>query len=236
VRFFCEDHGIELRWRHLADILLHEQIHQAQYQLGNPSKTKHDVEFAAMCNAVGDQLGLRHVVSRRRKGDAAMLPIAANWPMNVRPEGYYGDLWAEVYEPDQAEDWLSQILALWEAGAPPDQLEFLERIGAVFVGTSNGAAEQPKRDPMIAGEFTAEFTRDAQGRLIPTLRAQPSVTTSDDTPLHERVKAARLERGWSQKEVAKAVDVKQPVISNLENGRTVDDALMARILAALGES
>jgi hypothetical protein len=99
VRFFREGHSLESRWRWLADLLLHEQIHQAQYQRGSPSKTKHDVEFAAMCNAVGDQLGLRHVVSRRRKGDAAVLPIAAAWPMNVRPGGYYGDLWAEACDP-----------------------------------------------------------------------------------------------------------------------------------------
>jgi hypothetical protein len=203
LRYFREDHGLELRWRHLADILLHEQIHQAQYQLGSPSKTKHDVDFAAMCNAVGDQLGLRHVVSRRRKNDPSRLPIAANWPFNVRPEGYYGDLWGELFEPDQVEEWLSQILALWEAGAPPDQLAFLERIGVTSARALDGAAE-------------------------------PAAVVNDDaTPLHERVKAARLARGWSQRELADAAGTHQPVVSKVENGRPVDDALMARILAAL---
>ena len=56
---------------------------------------------------------LGHVVSRRRKGDPAKLPIAADWPINVRPEGYYGDLWDEISEPDQTEDWLSQF---WRCG------------------------------------------------------------------------------------------------------------------------
>jgi ribosome-binding protein aMBF1 (putative translation factor) len=66
-------------------------------------------------------------------------------------------------------------------------------------------------------------------------KPQPSVTISDGTPLHERVKAARQARGWSQKQVAEAAGTHQPVISSLENGRTVNDALLARILAALGE-
>ena len=208
VRFFREDHSLEFRWRHLADILLHEQIHQAQYQLGSPSKTKHDVEFAAMCNAVGDQLGLRHVVSRRRKGDPAKLPIAAHWPMNVRPADYYGDLWGEISEPEQAEDWLSQILALWEAGTPPDELDFLQRIGVT-----------------IAGVLTVT------GSLLSR--------TNGDVPVYELVKAARLARDWSQRQVAEAAGVKQPVVSNLENGRTVNDEVLRRILAVLeisGES
>jgi hypothetical protein len=166
-----------------------KQIHQAQYQLGSPRKTKHDVDFAAMYNAVGDQLGLRHVISRRRKGDPAELPIAANWPHNVRPQAYYGDLWGVISEPDQVEDWLSQILALWEAGAPPDQLEFLERIGVTSAGTFSGGAEP------------ADITNDGA------------------TPLHERVKAARLARGWSQRELAEAAGTHKPIVSKLENGR-----------------
>jgi DNA-binding XRE family transcriptional regulator len=106
--------------------------------------------------------------------------------------------------PDQAEDWLSQILALWEAGVPPDQLTFLARIGVTSAGTSNGAVE-------------------------------PTVIVNDDaTPLHERVKATRLARGWSQRELAEAAGTHQPIVSKLENGRPVDDALLARILAVLG--
>ena len=62
---------------------------------------------------------------------------------------------------------------------------------------------------------------------------EPVDITSDDTPLHERVKAARLARGWSQKELAEAVGTHQPIVSKVENGRPVDDALMARILAVL---
>src|SRR4029453_15379167 len=138
-----------------------------------------------MCNAVGDQLGLRHVVSRRRKGDPAELPIAAAWPFNVRPENYYGDLWGVISEPDQVEDWLSQILALWGAAAPPNQLEFLERIGA----TSAKGARGPTGPPNF-----------------------------DATPLHERVKAARLALGWSQRELAEAAGTHQPIVSKLENG------------------
>jgi DNA-binding XRE family transcriptional regulator len=211
VRYFREDHGLEFRWRHLADILLHEQIHQAQYQLGTPSKTKHDVDFAAMCNAVGDQLGLRHVVSRRRKGDPNRLPIAANWPFNVRPKGYYGDLWGELFEPDQVEDWLSQILALWEAGDPPHQLEFLQRIGVIVSCTVNCAAN------LVADDAGSE----------------PTTATNDVTPVHDRIKAARLARGWSKRELAEAAGTQQPIISKIENGRLVDDALMARVAAVL---
>jgi hypothetical protein len=148
IRYMLEGHDPYYRWRHLAHILLHEMVHQWQYQFGKPSRTQHDVEFTAKCNEIGDRLGFRHVVSRRRKGDPAELPIAAQWPLYVVPEGYYGDLWGILSVPDQVEDWRSQILALWEVGQPPDQLWFLQRIGVSII---NDVAE-----PVVAANGGAE--------------------------------------------------------------------------------
>lgn len=77
-------------FRFAADVLLHESIHQYQFEIaGNsePSYHGHGPQFTAWCNLIGADLGLPQVVCRNRKGSKN--PRSAQWPHNVRPPGYY---------------------------------------------------------------------------------------------------------------------------------------------------
>lgn len=71
------------------DALLHEMIHawQTVANKREPGYAGHGPEFAAKCNEIGKVLGLGPVGVKGRGG----LPDCAQWPLNVRPEGYYGE-------------------------------------------------------------------------------------------------------------------------------------------------
>ena len=71
------------------DCLLHEMIHMWQTETDNrePGYQGHGPKFAAKCNEFGALLGLPEVSCRGKDGK----PDCAQWPLNVRPEGYYGD-------------------------------------------------------------------------------------------------------------------------------------------------
>lgn len=71
------------------DVLLHEMIHVWQTETDNrePGYAGHGPKFAAECNRIGAALGLAPVGVKGRDG----LPDCAQWPLNVRPEGYYGE-------------------------------------------------------------------------------------------------------------------------------------------------
>jgi len=72
-----------------ADALLHEMIHMWQAVSDNlePGYEGHGPKFAAKCNEIGAILGLPPVGVKGRDG----LPNCAQWPLNVRPVGYYGE-------------------------------------------------------------------------------------------------------------------------------------------------
>jgi hypothetical protein len=71
------------------DTLLHEMIHVWQTETDNhePGYAGHGPKFAAECNRIGALLGLPEVGVKGRDGK----PDCAQWPLNVRPEGFYGD-------------------------------------------------------------------------------------------------------------------------------------------------
>jgi hypothetical protein len=71
------------------DVLLHEMVHIACHEQGDdePGYQGHGPVFAAKCNAIGAVLGLAPVGVKGRDG----LPDCAQWPLNVRPEGFYGE-------------------------------------------------------------------------------------------------------------------------------------------------
>lgn len=72
------------------DVLLHEMIHVWQAETDNrePGYEGHGPKFAAKCNEIGAKLGLPEVGVKGRGG----LPNCAQWPLNVRPAGYYGEV------------------------------------------------------------------------------------------------------------------------------------------------
>jgi len=93
---FNQNHNIDDRWRFILDVLLHEMIHQWQHEIIGYSKGNggHDMNYETKANEIGDCLGLSHASYRRRKDNS--IKTAAFWPMNVRPDGYYGDLFNEL--------------------------------------------------------------------------------------------------------------------------------------------
>lgn len=92
-------HGLESRIRispkassrgalFAADVLLHEMVHAWQTEVSGdlePGYRGHGPDFAAKCNEIGEALGLPEVGVKGRDG----LPDCAQWPCNVRPDGYY---------------------------------------------------------------------------------------------------------------------------------------------------
>lgn len=94
----ADEHGLRYRVRIapsvvrggellLADVLLHELVHVWCNAAGQPEKgyRGHGPAFAAACNKIGEMIGLPAVGVRGRDG----LPDCAQWPLNVRPAGYY---------------------------------------------------------------------------------------------------------------------------------------------------
>lgn len=75
--------------RFAIDVLLHEMVHAYQSEIDGDTEMKgyrgHGPVFASKCNAIGKELGLPEVGVKKRKG----LPDCAQWPVCVRPDGYY---------------------------------------------------------------------------------------------------------------------------------------------------
>jgi hypothetical protein len=72
------------------DILLHEMVHTWQGEIAGDLEEGyrgHGPLFAGRCNAIGQSFGLPEVSPKGRHGK----PDCAQWPLNVRPPGFYGD-------------------------------------------------------------------------------------------------------------------------------------------------
>jgi len=91
--------------RYALDVLLHELLHAYCYEvIGNvePKWGYHGPIWAAQCNRVGRLMGLGEVFVKGRGG-----PNAAQWPICVRPQGFYGfeqEQGGEVGEETQGEE------------------------------------------------------------------------------------------------------------------------------------
>ena len=76
----------------IADVLLHEFVHQYQHEIdGEPEESYrgHGPRFAATCNRIGEKLSLPPVRVAKARGKDKDLPSCAQWPHCVRPAGYY---------------------------------------------------------------------------------------------------------------------------------------------------
>jgi hypothetical protein len=82
------------RFAFVADVLLHEMIHQWQQEATGeqePGYRGHGPSFARKATEIGAALGLPPVRTCKRRGPDAELPSCARWPHNVRPvERYCG--------------------------------------------------------------------------------------------------------------------------------------------------
>ncbi|MBI4701991.1 MAG: hypothetical protein HY744_12710 [Deltaproteobacteria bacterium] len=102
------------RLRFVADVLLHETIHQWQQERSGQTEQAwhgHGPAFRDRANAIGRALGLAPVRTAKRRGSDRHLPSCAQWPHCVRPPDYYlgayrppladpGDDHAEEHGPD----------------------------------------------------------------------------------------------------------------------------------------
>ncbi len=80
----------EGRFRFVADVLMHEQIHQYHQEITGirePNYHGHGPAFCGKCNELSADLGLATVIVKKRaKHDG---PRCAQWPHSVRPLSYY---------------------------------------------------------------------------------------------------------------------------------------------------
>jgi len=128
------------------DVLLHELMHAFCYEVINDIEPKwgyHGPIWTAQCNKVGRMLGLREVFVRGRGG-----PNAAQWPLSVRPEGYYDVLGegedmgedGEETNEDPQERLRKQISRLM-CRADRDTLEHVGLLAVELMQRKDGAAE-----------------------------------------------------------------------------------------------
>lgn len=129
---FRQDHAIEGRYRYIDDILLHEMIHIYLYERGENEDgySGHGPIFASQCNRIARLLGINtDVTTRRRKGNDREIPVCAQWPTNIRPEGYYFNLLktkGTVYALDDAQTELDRIVTAWNIAGDEAKIAFRE--------------------------------------------------------------------------------------------------------------
>ena len=82
----------EGRFRYVADVLLHEMIHQWQYEVVGKDEDSyhgHGTIFRDKANEISARLGLGRVRANRKDGKDKDLPICSQWPGNVRDGSHY---------------------------------------------------------------------------------------------------------------------------------------------------
>jgi SprT-like family len=80
------------RFLFVADVLLHEMIHQWQDEIIKERdrwQGGHGATFRNKCNQIGEVLGLKKVRTEKRRGKDQDLESCAQWPHNVRDSEYY---------------------------------------------------------------------------------------------------------------------------------------------------
>jgi hypothetical protein len=86
------DQYAEGRFRFVADVFLHETVHQWQHEvLGDleDGYHGHGPKFRDQCNRIGALLGLPPVRTSKARGKDKALPSCPHWSHCVRPADYY---------------------------------------------------------------------------------------------------------------------------------------------------
>ncbi len=76
----------------VADVLLHEMIHQWQQEVTGDIEEGyhgHGPTFRDKANEIGAKLGLPPVRTCKKRGKDKDLPSCSYWPYGNRPDGYY---------------------------------------------------------------------------------------------------------------------------------------------------
>lgn len=91
----------EGRFTFVADVLLHEMVHQWQQEVSgelDEAYHGHGPAFRDTCNRIGAVLGLAPVRTSKKRGKDADLPSCSQWPHNVRPSAWYQDAYIPPYQ------------------------------------------------------------------------------------------------------------------------------------------
>lgn len=96
----------EGRYLFVADVLLHEMIHQYHMEITGLDELEnyagHGPVFRDTCNRIGADLGLPPTrYYKQTRGPKRGLPICSYWPHCVRPEDYYLGAYIPLAEDDE---------------------------------------------------------------------------------------------------------------------------------------
>jgi hypothetical protein len=104
----------EGRFLFVADVLLHETIHQYHQEVTGHTEDSykgHGTHFRDTCNEIGEKLGLSSVRIAKARGSDKDLPSCAQWPHCVRPKNYYHGAYIETNGRKTGEDFDEEIKA-----------------------------------------------------------------------------------------------------------------------------
>jgi hypothetical protein len=133
----------EGRFRFVADVFLHETVHQWQHEvLGDleDGYHGHGPKFRDQCNRIGALLGLPPVRTSKARGKDKALPSCAYWPHCVRPAEYYQGAYVserKKIEKDGVPAAVSLELA-WKAADGEERSSFTTSHWLELVAAANG--------------------------------------------------------------------------------------------------
>ena len=119
----------EGRQRFVEDILLHETLHQYQFEMLHKSEASYDGHgplFRDTANTISALLGLPPVRASKVAKKLRHLPSCAYWPHNVRPADYYGGAIRRVWNPVYLDE--DALLAKLERLMAPVDLAMMARL------------------------------------------------------------------------------------------------------------
>jgi hypothetical protein len=220
-------HPLKDRLRWLSDVVLHEMVHLWLNQIEHPDRHDHQGHgkpFCAECNRISSMMSpaLPNVVPRRRKGQAASLPIGAQWPHNVRPGGEhgpcYGLLWELISGEEELDDGGFAALCVAHDKASEEALDrFQERYGyvipmaeSVTVTINPDERQAPSPPPAVLPEertATVELPSIfiANGDTAPSKRGRGRPRKLPDDPKIQAKRERDRERKKALREAAAAV-------------------------------
>src|SRR5262249_10626897 len=109
------DRYAEGRFLFVADVLLHETLHQYAHEITGHTEDSykgHGPHFRDLCNEIGaEALGLDPVRVAKARGAEKELPSCAQWPHCVRPKNYYHGAYIETDGKKTAKDFDEEIKA-----------------------------------------------------------------------------------------------------------------------------
>jgi hypothetical protein len=107
------DRYAEGRFLFVADVLLHETLHQYHQEITGHTEESykgHGTRFRETCNEIGEKLSLKPARVAKARGSEKHLPSCAQWPHCVRPKNYYQGAYVEACGKKTAADFDKEII------------------------------------------------------------------------------------------------------------------------------